>query len=95
MPVQVYSIRHRYVYYMCMSSTEIYAFNTMYLYTVLSLPGAMAASAAIFVPFFYRLGLTSTFQVRRGRQACWHTSRQSGKQTDRQAGGQASRYSGM
>ncbi|KAK7113233.1 sodium-coupled monocarboxylate transporter 1-like [Littorina saxatilis] len=41
---------------------EIYNFNTMFWYLVLALLLAVAACAHIFVPFFYRLKVTTVFE---------------------------------
>ncbi|KAK7484710.1 hypothetical protein BaRGS_00024118 [Batillaria attramentaria] len=41
---------------------EIYNFNTMFCWLVVGFTGAIIGSAYIFIPFFYNLGVTSTFE---------------------------------
>ncbi|XP_067672713.1 sodium-coupled monocarboxylate transporter 1-like [Haliotis asinina] len=41
---------------------EMYTFNTMYWYLCLSFVFAIVLSVVLFVPFFYKLGITSVFQ---------------------------------
>ncbi|XP_012938808.1 sodium-coupled monocarboxylate transporter 2 [Aplysia californica] len=42
---------------------EMYVYNTMFMYLMLALVLAMCSAGIIFIPFFYKLGVTSTFQV--------------------------------
>ena len=43
---------------------EIYNYHTMFWWLVVAVLLAMIFAANVFIPFFYRLGVTSTFEVR-------------------------------
>ena len=42
---------------------EVYNFNTMFWWQSLGIVMAVAAAAHVFVPFFYRLRVTTVFEV--------------------------------
>nr|KAG5709838.1 hypothetical protein BaRGS_032662 [Batillaria attramentaria] len=43
---------------------EVYIYDTMYLWVVLGMAWAVAGAAHVFIPFFYRLQVTTVFEGR-------------------------------